>query len=205
MARIFDSFHYGYLLRKQPWKLPRQVCRDIKFCGQRLRKGYCEKDTWDIHSWFLEIMPQMLEDYKDNRMGSPGTLGENYTNEKGLLVNDTCHEEWTEILDRMIFLLKEANEETCQKKNPYEEDHHKASKKFHDQYGLFGEGLETEDDKAEREKTGCRRMHFMDELPEYKEISDQYREEERKLGIYRDECKDQFMELFRKWFWDLWD
>ena len=82
----------------------------------------------------------MLQTLKDTRMGSPGFLGENYTDEDGMLVNDTCHEEWDSILDKMIFLWREAREETCSKKNIYDEEHSKA----------------------------------MDELPEYKDISDKY-------------------------------
>ena len=38
------------------------------------------------------------------------------------MVNDTCHEEWDKILERMIFLWRETDEESCSKKNPYEEE-----------------------------------------------------------------------------------
>jgi len=31
-------------------------------------------------------------------------------------VNDTCHAEWDIILERMIFLWRETDEETCSKK-----------------------------------------------------------------------------------------
>ena len=54
-------------------------------------------------------------------MGSPAYLGQNYTNEEGILVNDTCHEEWDKILDQMIFLWREIDENTCSQKNPYDE------------------------------------------------------------------------------------
>ena len=47
------------------------------------------------------LIPEMLQDMRDNRCGSPGYLGENYTNEEGILVNDTCHEEWDKILDHI--------------------------------------------------------------------------------------------------------
>ena len=36
-------------------------------------------------------------------MVSPSYLRENYTNEEGILVTDTCHDEWDKILDNMIF------------------------------------------------------------------------------------------------------
>ena len=53
-------------------------------------------------------------------MGSPASLGDNYVNEEGVLVNDKCHEEWDAVLDKMIFLLGEMDEESCTKKNPHE-------------------------------------------------------------------------------------
>ena len=42
-------------------------------------------------------------------------------------------------------------------------------------------------------------------VPEYKEIEDRYFEESRKLDQYRDECKDRAIDMFKEWFWDLWD
>ena len=57
------------------------------------------------------LLPDMLEYLKNHRCGSPGYLGENYTNADGILVNDTCHEAWDKILDRMIFLWRETDEE----------------------------------------------------------------------------------------------
>ncbi|WP_175560145.1 hypothetical protein [Butyrivibrio sp. YAB3001] len=42
-------------------------------------------------------------------------------------------------------------------------------------------------------------------VPEYKEISECYFNELRALSDYRDECKSKALELFSKWFWDLWD
>ena len=50
-------------------------------------------------------MEEMLTFYKENRHGSPGQLGENVVDERGVVVNETCHEEWDKILDKMIHLL----------------------------------------------------------------------------------------------------
>ena len=48
-------------------------------------------------------------------------------------------------------------------------------------------------------------IHFMDELPEYKEISDKYREEEKRLEEYRRKCKDEAIDMLKQYFYDLWD
>ena len=67
--------------------------KDLRYCRQRIKKGYCDADLYSIYDWFLEIVPAMLEQYKKTRHGSPGILGENYENEDGILVNDTCYRE----------------------------------------------------------------------------------------------------------------
>ncbi len=43
------------------------------------------------------------------------------------------------------------------------------------------------------------------ELPEYKEISDKYREEEKRLEEYRRKCKDEAIDMLKQYFYDLWD
>ena len=129
-----------------------------------------------------------------------------YTNDEGLLVNDTCHEEWDKILDRMIFLWRETDEETCSKKNPYEEEYMKAFEEFTDEYGVLGEKLQTPEElEANRKRGGGGTVHFMREIPEYTEIAEKHREEDLKLEQYRNECKDEVMNLMREHFFALWD
>lgn len=121
-------------------------------------------------------------------------------------MNDTCHEEWDKILERMIFLWRESNECTCTMKNPYEEEHSKAHKEFIEKYGLLGEKLQTEEELEDnRRRGGGGTVHFMKELPEYKEISDKYLEEERKLEEYRNKSKDEALGMLKEYFFDLWD
>mgnify|MGYP000755780484 FL=1 len=71
----------------------------VKWSKQRITRGYCDCDVWEMFSFLQTLIPDMLQTLKDTRTGSPGYLGENYTNENGILVNDTCHEEWNCILD----------------------------------------------------------------------------------------------------------
>lgn len=198
--KIFSKSDYGYQLRKNFLKVPVMFMRDIKCCWQRIHKGYCYKDLWSIHDWFLQTIPEMLSEYKENRIGSPDCLEES-TQFTSHAIGDNNNSEWDAILDRMIFLFREANKETCQKKNPYKEEYDEVNEEFERKYGVFGEKLDTEQDK----KLGMHSMHFPSELPEYKDISDYYYEEEDELTKYQDQCKNQAFELFSKWFWNLWD
>lgn len=105
--------------------------REVALCGlrkcirwsyQRVTRGYADCDKWDMYTFLQILIPEMLQDMRDNRHGSPSYLGENYTNADGILVNDTCHDEWDKILNYMIFLWRESAEDTCTRKNPYEEE-----------------------------------------------------------------------------------
>ena len=40
---------------------------------------------------------------------------------------------------------------------------------------------------------------------EYKDIEEKYYEEEKALSQYREDCKNEALELFSKWFYSLWD
>lgn len=46
---------------------------------------------------------------------------------------------------------------------------------------------------------------MLSDVPEYKDISEKHYDEERRISMYRDECKDKGMDMFKKWFWNLWD
>lgn len=186
-------------------KLDEQFLNDMEMAKQRVTQGFCDRDLWNIGAWFLGLMPVMLQRYKAARHGSPSCLGENYTDTDGILKNDTCHAEWDKILDEMIFLFHEASEETCSRKNPYDEEHTRQFSEFHERFGLFGEKLQTEEERAEHERTGNTTAHFMSELPEYQEIDEKYRTAEKELEEYREQCRVKAMELFTKWMPHLWD
>ncbi len=179
--------------------------RCIRWSLQRITRGYADCDRWSMYTYLQFLMADMLQDMHDNRHGSPGYLGKNYTNEQGILVNDTCHDEWDKILERMVFLWKESNEDTCTRTNPYEEEYIAAFSEFYEKYGLLGEKLRTKKELAENNKQGVITGHFMDELPEYKEISEKYRAEDAMIDEYRAQCKDEALDLLKKHFYDLWD
>ncbi|MBQ6855753.1 MAG: hypothetical protein IJO13_01470 [Lachnospiraceae bacterium] len=178
----------------------------LKWSFQRVTRGYADCDLWSMDSYLKRLLPDMMQTLKDIRTGSPGYLGKNYINEDGILVNDTCHEEWDQILDKMIFLWRESCENTCTKKNPYEEEHQRAFEEFTEKYGLFGEKLQTKEEVEEnRKRGGGGTVHFMDEVPKYQKISELYTEESKRLAEYRDKCKNKALDMLKEYFDDLWD
>ena len=199
MDNVWNKTDFWYE-RKRPWKIPGLVLRNIKYSFQRVTKGYCDKDIWNIDYWFMNLMPDMLQQFKDTKHGSPSCLGTEYVDEHGIFCIDECHAEWDKILDEMIFLFREMNEETCQKKNLYQKEHEDVLQEFEAKYGIFGEKLE----EGKKNKLG-RVLHFPSEIPEYKDIEEKYYAEEKALKQYREDCKNEALELFSKWFYSLWD
>lgn len=191
---------YNYRLTKGNLRyIPKNFMHDLKMCKQRIQKGWCEDDVWNINSWFLNIVPDMLQYLKENRVGSPAFLDKSSDEEVD------CHKIWDDILDEMIFDLRESAEKTCSKKNKYEDEYMAILEEFINKYGFFGEGLQTEKEKEDAEKTGCHVMHFVREIPEYAEIDKKYFDEELRLEKYRSRMKNKGLKLFCKYFTDLWD
>ena len=192
--------------------------RSLKWAWQRAIKGYCELDTYSIGDWLLNTLPDMCEAINQKRCGYPSAFFDEAMEHYGLKsmdeynsapeeirdkVDDYGNEKWSEILSEMIFLLREANEDTCSKINPYEEEYHHVSEEFRKTYGEWGEGLMTEEEKEKAKKTGSHPVYFPCHLPEYKEISELYFDEERKISEYQVQCKDKALEMFSKWFYSL--
>ena len=205
----YSCFEKKWGREYNPIKHIKRYGRNIKHAFQRIKYGYCERDVWSIDWWFLNVVPNMLEDLKETTQGYPvspdnfsqaliGTGASEEVDEEGM-------NRWKDILSEMIFLFREANEETCTLKNKYEKEHCAASKEFDEKYGQFGERLKTAEEKAEEKRKGSYRMYMLSDMPEYKEISDLYCDESRKIAEYRDDCKNKGLDLFKEWFWHLWD
>lgn len=48
-------------------------------------------------------------------------------------------------------------------------------------------------------------VHFMKELPEYREIYEKYYAEGRKLDKYREQCNNEAFDMLKEYFYSLWD
>jgi len=185
----------------------KEFCRDLRRCHERIWKGYCDFDTFSIFDWFLGLMPTMLEEFRDHLHGfpsSPDSVSQQVVLDEEDKEADGMTQ-WKCVLDRIAFLLKEAGDGTCSRKNPFEEEYGKAHKEFDSKYGSFGENLMTEEERKRKEDGRGIRVYFPSDVEEFKPISDRYFEEERKIAQYRHDCKDEALALFSKWFYDLWD
>lgn len=190
----------------------KELAFEERMSKQRAKRGFCDRDVWSIDYWFCNTISPMLKQLAKEHHGyqildENGEIvhKENITHEEAEVYN----QRWTDTILHMAFLADEMNEETCSMKNPFEKECTRINRAFTKKYGVNGEKLQTEEEKAAAEKTGSHRWYGPEDDPihgdEYKKVSDQYFDYERKISDYMEECKNEFFRLFNKYFWDLWD
>lgn len=199
---------------------------------QRAMRGYSDYDVSIFSSWFLCTVRPMLEQLAENHDGYPSSIDSEYFEEhknevaaktylefrsndadeesrlykERQAADEECSRRWNSILNRLAFLLGEMNEDTCLKKNPFKDAVDKAYEEFEEKYGLFGDGLKSEEELKEEKKSRTSRLYFPYDEPGRTDVQDlfeKYHKEERKLMEYRNQCKDEFFRLFSKYFYDL--
>lgn len=169
-----------------PHKVFMHWMRDIQCAWQRANKGYCFRDLWNVDLWFIEIMPQMLQEYKNNKHGYPSEL--------------ESEEEWDNILDQMISHFKEANSETTTFVNLYEEEFcEKVLPIWMSQF------KNPEKDPDVKDCYILKSVSEMDISEELKELYAKYHDAENKKRQFIEDNKKKALELFVKYFDNLWD
>lgn len=136
----------------------------------------------------------MLDNLRESALDFPGCLLSNGKRINGQILIpdqneiDSAVEKWNAILKQMAFYIREADEDNCSRKNPYENQYHMTNEEFYKKYGKFGEKMKTSEE-IEKEKQS---------------IEKNYLDEENKIWLYRDTCKNRGLQMFQEWFWDLW-
>lgn len=175
--------------------------RNLRYMYQRVRYGYCDRDIWMMDDWFLSVIPNMLDELNRTRHGFPSALLDEQNMNQDKEANERGDKEWDRILSEMAHCFREANDRTCTRENPYEEEWAKAFWTLSDSYGTLGEKLRTEEEIKEKKRIA----HFPSLRPANRDLWNKYLEEAKKIQEYQRACMDQGMELFRKWVRDLWD
>lgn len=164
--------------------------RDKLYKEQRTVKGYSDLDVWSYNDWFMKMSSKMLKELVDNHNGYPSELDRQYfkKNKHNLYTQKydewisvasnkkqekqkekaakICDKEWTDILNRMIFLLNEMNEDTCsmaKEEDTLYEACSKINREFVKQYGTCGSELK----KTLRVKDVWRRKKYRDNVMKY--------------------------------------
>lgn len=59
---------------KHPLYIFKQIKKKLKYCWQRITKGYCDADIWNWDEWLLELMPRMLDELATVTDAYPDTI-----------------------------------------------------------------------------------------------------------------------------------
>ena len=90
---------------KNWWRNLRDISIFIKRIFFTLKHGYSPVAQFETFEWFMDVMKEILTNYRYNRMGSPVVI-DNFFDVKEENPNDVVNEEaYNAILDRMIVLL----------------------------------------------------------------------------------------------------
>lgn len=178
MKNELNLFTNGYMpwYPRNWWSNIKYFFRAIRWCWQRAIRGYSDYDTWDLDIYYSRMMIASLSQFRAETMGYPGYM------------NDI--EEWYAILDKIIFLLKQANEdEPLEEKNELEE--------------WYQEHLSTKSLLYVKDSNAIHFKPLKDDEETEEKVSQYYRREEELYEIRKQKRKEAF-ELLAEYFGHLW-
>lgn len=194
----------------------RQIRKEEK---ERANRGFCDHDVYWMNTWFLRIVPNMLDELIKRNNGFPPSFEDDYykehhldefslSKEERLKISNECFEKWQSILCEMQKAFYDALEETCSIKNKYEEEYSNALSEYLEKYGWDGTKIK-DNPYVTKEPDGSITVDLRDNpylfenMDQYKEIDRLYSEEEKKVDQYRREAKEKALSMFVKYFDDL--
>ena len=89
---VFDKiFHHKSFLY---WQNLKRLPRQLKWAKQRVTKGYCCSDWYDMDSWFAHVVADMFDEYAENTCSYPWEINN--------------PDDWEDILKEMATHLRNA-------------------------------------------------------------------------------------------------
>lgn len=167
--------------------------QNLRYRHQRAKRGYSNPDSWNIYSWFMEIMPRILADFKKNLHGCPAHFAKQ---EDGTEDVEQGMKAWEAVIERMIFCFTEMNEDTGSMKNEFADEYHRQLHKPNEGKPVK-EWFEPDDEHPD--------YYRLIEGEVDPELKENFWNREKEISEYRDQMKDEGLELFKQYFWNLWD
>lgn len=165
-----------------------QVLLNAKYCWQRIRRGYSDRDLKNMPEWFLDVIPSMLQQLK----------AEECNKKSESIRGDFYQQQWISILDKMIILFMEADMRTSRQRNDYETDYYSLISKLDKKYaGVYKHIIRMQEGNISK-------RNFPDEeIMRLFQIENKYFAEEQKLEAYREDCRNKAFKLLCENFWYL--
>lgn len=174
---VFNKSNYKHLWKThQVFKIVKYFIYDVKYCCQRMHRGWSDYDATHFDVWFINTVPSIIEWYKVHRHTSPLLDKQVINNLQNYLTTDMNNDEaWDIILDAIVTMFKESSEEYCTEHNEYEEQYLQSM-----------------------ELTGINKS-------EYETLMHNYIVKELKIQNYRNQCRQQAFEILSYYFNEIGD
>ena len=119
MMNVLTNFEYSkrYYLT-HPWKFVSKCLANAKYAWQRITKGYCDLDWWDMDSWLLKILPSMLKVMAAKTISYPAPLDIKEED------SEKYYQEWISFLKQLAADFEWCQEDNIDKENEYYEAFH---------------------------------------------------------------------------------
>lgn len=91
-----NVFKWYYYNKTKIIKNTIQFFRNFKWAWQRATKGYADVDAWNLDSWLMSLLPNILTTLRDHAHGHP---------------HDMSYEDWCKYLTEMANHFRVYNEE----------------------------------------------------------------------------------------------
>ena len=106
---FYDELHCGWrYFIYNPIKWCKRMIRAMKMAHQRIERGWCMWDVWNMGDWMLDTVPEMLDALGKYGMGYPADFD--------------SRDEWVKWLEEQAQLLRQCREEEQNAANPYYEE-----------------------------------------------------------------------------------
>lgn len=188
-----------------------------RMAKQRYKKGFSDSDCWGMNYWLTSTFPDMILNLRDMKHGAPELPFEEFDRlpldwkdielQKYKVIQekngyeyelDSIFTKWYILLTRIAYCLKEANEDK-EIYNPYEKDYNIA---------VWGEDFYKEKSFTEfwdkhSEKVDGGYIIKTNEPDE--DLKNKYYKVEEDNWKYKEQMKDEALDLLKKYFYNLWD
>ena len=164
-------------------KILMRIYNQIKYFIQRGKRGYSDFDLMDMDSYLLDLIFNMLKDFKNKKDGFPSDLDEDI---------------WNCILDEMINYFKKANPYTTDFANPYLNAYYENVVN-----PWYNQIVKPQIDNIEKEKQNFITLD-MSTPEEYKDLENLYKNVEKEKEEYFQNNLEKGFEMLVKYFHNLW-
>ena len=168
----------------------------LKHAYQRIRYGFSYRDVWAIDYWFLKVMPKMLRELAKTTHGYPSSMFLDEDKEKLDLkeLNTERMSRWRNTLNDMATHFERADDLND---NTYINEYADDLDNITEQYGLLKLMCKNDNEKLE--------LMGKEKYDRYQEIHDKWFKRNLEINREREEELKKGLEMFCKYFRDLWD